>query len=291
MSQDMSQDDRSRIEDVVAYIDENLDTKLDLEALASRTHWSKFHFGRVFAAATGTTPIAYVNRKRLEKSVRELLNTDLPILEIALRSGYETASAYNACFKKHYGTTPSQVRQRGRNNRVPNRFLKRLWDMNITVCELPEMNLACFRHVGSYLDTWKAWKELNSWTFRRGLNAPENRYVGISLDDPSVVDEEACRYDACVSLPEGFSVTDEDEAAGIRYRIMKGGLYAVYPFYDSIDRLGLAYHSLYAQWLPNSEYEADKRECLEMMLNDPSRDAEGKARVKLYVPVRARTSV
>jgi DNA gyrase inhibitor len=306
----MRHEDRSRIEDIIRYIAENLDARLDLDTLAGRTHWSKYHFGRLFAAATGTTPVSYVNRKRMERAASELLLSDLPILEIALRCGFESTSAFNASFKKHYGQTPSRVRNQGRQNRnfeqfsgnvqevssretgydgkASNRFLRRLWEMNIRIATLPDLQVAYARHVGSYLDTWKAWSALGAWTSKHGLYPPERAFIGISLDDPATTEEQACRYDACVTLPEGFACK---ESADIGYRPLAGGLYAVYPFYDTIDRLGLAYQSLYGQWLPSSEYEADARNCLEFCLNDPSLDPEGKAKVDLHIPIKARTSV
>ncbi|WP_310735627.1 GyrI-like domain-containing protein [Cohnella herbarum] len=59
-------------------------------------------------------------------------------------------------------------------------------------------------------------------------------------------------------------------------------------FYDTIDKLGIVYQSIFGQWLPNSEFDPDDRDCLEFCMNNPFEDPEGKAKVDLYIPIKAR---
>lgn len=77
-------------------------------------------------------------------------------------------------------------------------------------------------------------------------------------------------------------------AEGIQFITLAGGLYGLYSFYDTIDKLGFAYQSIFSKWLPYSEYDPDERECLEFCMNNPIEDPEGKAKVDLYIPIRAR---
>ncbi|MCD9021421.1 AraC family transcriptional regulator [Cohnella silvisoli] len=303
----MSGEDTVRVIRVIRFIEENLSNKLDLDTLASMANLSKYHFSRVFTGVVGVTPIVYVTRKRLQKSVYYLLESSHSILEIAYLCGFDSASSYNAVFKKHFDQTPSQVRKNNKqirnfsldyskmqgvfsnspryDERDNNRFLRRIWEMNITIKELPSYEVAFVRHVGSYLDTWEAWDKLGQWAAHHELHPTSCFFIGISLDDPSNVEEYACRYDACVTVPEGFR---KDQHPDIQYKQLSGGLYALHSFYDTIDKLAIAYQSLYVQWLPGSEYEADNRHCLEFCMNNPKQDPEGKAKVDLYVPVRRR---
>lgn len=164
-----------------------------------------------------------------------------------------------------------------------NEFLRRIWNMNVTLKELPDLEAACVRHTGSYLETGRAWEKLGSWAARNGLTPENQQFIGISLDDPSLVDEFACRYDACVTLPPDF---EREGHTDVFFKTLEGGLYGRYAFYDTVDKLALAYASLYGNWLPGSGYEADDRCGLEFCMNDPARDPEGKAKVELYIPVR-----
>ncbi|WP_409296831.1 AraC family transcriptional regulator [Peribacillus sp. SCS-26] len=293
-----------RIAKVISYIEEYCTGPIRLEDLALMSNFSKYHFSRIFAASTGIPPMAFVTRMRLQKAVRYLLETDETVLEVSSQCGFESITAFNAAFKKHYQKTPRDIRKQygkilppSRNNQeefqLPldydkssgNYFMRRIWDMNITVKELPPQAVAYVRHVGSYLETHYAWKKLGKWASSRGISPADEFFIGISLDDPGAADEFACRYDACVTLPHGFV---KEEGSEVEFKVLPGGLYALYKFYDTIDKLGIAYNSLFSQWLPGSGYDADDRPCLEYCMNNPFEDPESRCKVDLYIPVRAK---
>lgn len=295
-----------RIDKVIEYMEENLSNKLNLEALAEVSNFSKFHFSRVFASIVGVTPYAFLTSRRLEKSVEYLTETNKSILEISMLCGFESASNFNYVFKKQYHCTPSEVRKSSEQNsnmslhfgnkhediegssrysesRNTNQFLRRIWDMNISIKELPDVEVGYVRHIGSYLDTYQAWGKLGEWAGKNNLFPPAQSFIGVSLDDPSISEEYACRYDACVTIPDGFNKLEDSE---IQYKILPGGLYGLYSFYDTVDKLAIAYHAVYGQWLPNSDYEPDDRHCLEFCMNNPGDDPEGKAKIDLYIPIK-----
>ncbi|USK55619.1 AraC family transcriptional regulator [Cytobacillus solani] len=296
-----------RIGKVIQFIEENSFQPISLEDLASITSFSKYHFSRIFTSIVGLTPIAFVNQKRLHKSAVYLLETNKTILEIASLCGFESVSNFNAIFKRHFSKTPSEVRKEFKeNSNFPlqiskiqeelsnplnyyksnkNDFLRRIWKMNISVKELPEYEVAYIRHIGSYLDTHHAWSKLGKWAEQNNLFPTNQYFIGISLDDPSMVDEFACRYDACVTIPIDFNKEDQSE---VQFKKLSGGVYALYTFYDTIDKFAITYQSLFGQWLPNSEYDADDRPCLEFCMNNPMEDPEGKCKVDLYIPIKKR---
>jgi transcriptional regulator GlxA family with amidase domain len=74
--------------------------------LASRT------FKRRFKVATNHTPIAYVQRIRVERAKRLLETSDEPIEEISWAVGYEDAASFRRLFKRLTGLTPGTYRQR-----------------------------------------------------------------------------------------------------------------------------------------------------------------------------------
>ncbi|UOE96338.1 GyrI-like domain-containing protein [Alkalihalobacillus sp. LMS39] len=160
--------------------------------------------------------------------------------------------------------------------------------MNITITELPNLDIAYVRHVGSYLETGQAWGKLGEWAAKHELFPPEHTFIGISLDDPNVTDEYSCRYDACVTINDSLK---KDSDSSINYRTLQGGLYALYPFYDTIDKLAIAYQTVYGQWLPTSEYEPEDKHSLEFCMNNPFEDPEGKAKIDLYIPIRKNTTL
>ncbi len=302
----MNNDNKDRINKVINYIEENSHQRLTLDLLAGVSNFSKYHFTRIFTSLVGVTPVAFVNRVRLRKSVYFLIETNQTILEITNRCGFESVSTFNALFKKYYGKTPSEVRKNSNfsaqfsnmqeelitletynyNRNGKNQLLERVWGNMITIKELPEYEVAYVRHVGSYLDTYVAWEKLGNWVAKREATLKDPCFIGISLDDGNLVDEYACRYDACVTLPQGFERHEHEE--DVEFKTLSGGLYALYPYYDTIEKLVLAYQNVFSLWLPNSEYDVDDRPCLEFCMNDPVKDEEGKCKVDLYIPVKKR---
>lgn len=92
--------------------------------------------------------------------------------------------------------------------------------MNVMMKELPAFEVAYVRHVGSYLETYKAWAKLGEWAGQNGLFPPEQAFIGISLDDPAATEEFACRYDACVTVPD--SLNREDAPPEVQFRTLPG---------------------------------------------------------------------
>jgi AraC-like DNA-binding protein len=67
-------------------------------------------FSRFFKNGTQRTVTDYVNELRIGLASRLLLETELSILEICLRSGYENASNFNRRFREYRGMTPREFR-------------------------------------------------------------------------------------------------------------------------------------------------------------------------------------
>ena len=100
-----------RMNKVLDYIDQHLDTPLDLLTLAEVAHFSAFHFHRVFLAWVGETLGDYMWRRRLEiAAVHLAANSQATILEIALTVGFGSSEAFARAFKRRFGCTPSAWR-------------------------------------------------------------------------------------------------------------------------------------------------------------------------------------
>jgi AraC family transcriptional regulator len=286
-----------RVKRVERFIEEHYGEILDLDALAAEACLSRFHFSRVFALHTGEGPFEYLGRVRIQSAARELATSDNKIADIAYRCGFGSLSAFNAAFRSRFGSSPSAYRKDSKNRQDlgkdqgesesaivharPTEFTRRVLEMNVKVIDLPAMDIAYVRKKGSLLDTRPAWDVLLAWAAERGLAPPAQLYFGIA-DDPKLVRAEECAFCACVSLPEGFA----KDHGPVEYDSLAGGTNAAYEFYDSPDRLGFAYGIIINEWLPSSGYRQDPgRPCIEISWNDLSKDPEGRARVRICVPV------
>jgi AraC-like DNA-binding protein len=92
------------------YIDECFASDFSLEDLAGLAGLTRFHLVRTFKRATGLTPVAYRNQRRVE-AARRLLQRDLSIAEIALEVGFADQSHLTRQFQRLMGTSPARYRQ------------------------------------------------------------------------------------------------------------------------------------------------------------------------------------
>jgi AraC family transcriptional regulator len=103
-----------KLRKAIAMIDHHLadeqEGRVALRDVARQIGMSYFHFSRVFKQSMGMSPTNYIAERRIERA-KELLNeTELPISEIALRSGFSSQSHFTAFFRKLAGSTPKDFR-------------------------------------------------------------------------------------------------------------------------------------------------------------------------------------
>jgi len=83
-----------------------------VEEMIKRSRLAERTFKRRFASATGLTPIAYVQRLRIEDAKRRLEKSDEAVDEISWRVGYEDPAFFRRLFKRTTGLAPSEYRKR-----------------------------------------------------------------------------------------------------------------------------------------------------------------------------------
>jgi len=105
-----------KLNDVMVYINDNLDKNLSVEELAALVYMHPNHFIRFFKEKTGYTPARFINMKKMEKAKHLLENTELSIMEIMVQMGIEDASHFSKAFKTHYSMSPRKYREFFRAN-------------------------------------------------------------------------------------------------------------------------------------------------------------------------------
>ena len=85
---------------------------LDIEALARSVHLSRAHFIRSFKETFGETPHRYLQRRRLERAMALLRETDRPVTEICFDVGFASLGTFSRTFRDIVGSSPSAYRER-----------------------------------------------------------------------------------------------------------------------------------------------------------------------------------
>lgn len=75
---------------------------------------SEAHFARCFKQAFGAPPHRYLLTRRIEKAIALLRDSELPILDIALQTGWASLGTFGRTFRDVTGESPSDVRARAR---------------------------------------------------------------------------------------------------------------------------------------------------------------------------------
>ena len=107
---------QQRIEKTHRYIRENLAGEIRQADIAEMLTLRPPAFSRFFQNATGRTFVTFVNTLRVNEACRQLLNSSLPVTEIAMACGYNNVSNFNRQFLTLKGMSPSAYRRYVRQN-------------------------------------------------------------------------------------------------------------------------------------------------------------------------------
>lgn len=108
--QQKSKNQDGRIEKVLSYIHNHLYEPIELNTLAEIACLSKDHFIRLFKHETSTTPLQFINQKKIEKAQLLLVTEDMPVKDIAFTVGFDDYSYFNRLFRKMTGVTPKEYK-------------------------------------------------------------------------------------------------------------------------------------------------------------------------------------
>lgn len=94
------------------WMEKNYESKFSIDTVAENIGISSRHFKRRFKTATGETPLAYLQRLRIENAKRFLERTRETINEITWKVGYEDINSFRRLFVKHTGLSPKNYRNK-----------------------------------------------------------------------------------------------------------------------------------------------------------------------------------
>jgi len=105
---------RSKQREIVHQVEFILSTRLDeqitLGETAAQVGMSKFHLCRMFHRATGSTLHDYRQKLRLRWSLEDVMESEKPLVDIALDAGFSSHSHFTDTFRREFSRTPSKVR-------------------------------------------------------------------------------------------------------------------------------------------------------------------------------------
>lgn len=101
------------IQKSVDFIENHICDDIQTEEIARNSACSPYHFQRIFSAVTGDSVKEYVRKRRLSLAAKDLAGSDVKVIDVALKYGYETPEAFTKAFKKFHDSTPMFVKRSG----------------------------------------------------------------------------------------------------------------------------------------------------------------------------------
>lgn len=102
-----------RLNSAINYIEENLSGDIKVEEAAKIACCSTYHFQRMFAYMSNITLTEYIRRRRMSLAAVELQSGDCKVVDISVKYGYDSPTAFNRAFKSVHGIAPSQAKENG----------------------------------------------------------------------------------------------------------------------------------------------------------------------------------
>lgn len=113
-------------DDVIQYLEKIIidGSEIDYSEISRITMSPAALFQRIFVFVSGVSITDYVKRRRLTLAACELQNSDISVLDVAIKYGFQSHSAFTRAFKEHHGITPSEARFKSAklNNYLPINF-------------------------------------------------------------------------------------------------------------------------------------------------------------------------
>ena len=276
-----------RLNEALNYIEDNLDGEIDYTKAAKLACCSVYHFQRMFSYIAGRPLAEYIRNRRLTKAAIDLQSGD-KVIDVAMRYGYESPTAFNRAFQKLHNVTPSSAQKEGT-------FLKSCSPISfkITIKGVEEMNYSIvkkdeFRVVGVKVLIKKNIKENFEYvpkfwaeTVKSGrlndvtalMDEKSNGVLGLSL-----AMDELENWEYYIATETNKEVTE-----GMHEYIVPACTWAVFPGEGAMPAaIQEIQMRAFTEWLPTSGYEYADAPDIEVYLNaDPAN-----SKFEVWIPIR-----
>lgn len=276
----------------IDYIEQHLDKKISVHDIAAASHYSTYHYSRVFKALVGDTPKEYLRKRRLTLAAKRLLTEECGILDIAIECQFDSQEAFTRAFKTMFKMTPAQYRKINEPFRLLYKtpidqseldFLQHSVSMEPEIIQLPAMKIVGIanRYSDGDLSLPKLWSG-----FRPYRNNIPNRvgsdFFGIYESYQENEDETEFVY-ICSAQVSSF----DDVPEGMISRELSAQTYARFSHKGPINKLEESLKYIWGSWLPKSKYEYNDRPDFELLPNDYNGASEESV-MFLHIPIQER---
>ncbi|MDF2612415.1 MAG: ydeE1 [Clostridia bacterium] len=278
------------------YIEENLTEDIDFKEVGRLARCSEYHFTRMFSFLAGITLSEYIRRRRLTLAAFELKDSDIKIIDAAIKYGYNSPDSFTRAFQSLHGITPSEARKNGKSLKAYPRMTFQLSikggsEMNYRIEEKEAFRVVGIKKRvpiifnGVNPEIAAMWQSLTSEMineFKKISNTEPLGLLSASVNFSATRMEEKGELDHYI----GAATTKECpnnlaqlEVAASTWAVFE----AVGPFPDTLQNV---WGRIYSEWFPSSNYE--QAEGPEILWNESKDVTSPTFRSEIWIPVSKR---
>lgn len=268
------------------YMEEHITSEIDYEQMAKIACCSTYHFQRMFVYMAGISLSEYVRRRRMSLAAVDLQCSDQKIIDIALKYGYHSPTAFNRAFQGVHGIAPSLAKKDGISIKAypPISFkiiVKGVEEMNYRIEEKDTFRIIGIsqplekeieKNFSSVPQMWqKASTDGTILKLSNMMNQQPMGLLGVSVCN----DQEEWKYFIGVSssLPIDETLSEYD---------IPESTWAIFTGSGTNQSIQSLEQRIITEWLPTSGYEYANAPDIEVYLNpDPNN-----AQYEVWIPVK-----
>ncbi|RPK10903.1 AraC family transcriptional regulator [Priestia endophytica] len=275
------------------YIEENLTNDVDFREVARLAFCSEYHFKRMFSFLAGITLSEYIRRRRLTLAAFELKNSNLKVIDVAIKYRYNSPDSFSRAFQNLHGITPSEAKKNGHSLKAYPRMTFELSikggnEMNYRIEEkeafcivgIKERVPIIFHGVNPHIAAM--WESLNDETINKLKKLSNVKPLGLlsaSVNFSEGRMEEKGELDHYI----GVATTKEcpDDLVHLKVPALTWAVFeAVGPFPDTLQDV---WGRIYSEWFPSSNYE--QVEGPEILWNEHKEVTSPTFKSEIWIPV------
>ena len=252
------------VREAVRYMDDHMTEDITMNEVARHVNISPFYFNKGFSILCGYSITEYIRNRRMALAGNELVTSDITVMELAIKYGYDSSDSFSKAFARFHGYTPLTMR---RNHAMLKSFAPLKLTISLKggyIMDYRIVKKEAFIVLGASKEfTYENAKQQIPLFWQEHYAAGKGEYVcgmfGINID-PQMGDEKfeyliADVYNPSVDIPEGLTV-----------KTIPAFTWAVFPCRGALPNALQDVHTkIFSEWLPAmQEYEFAAGYCVEM---------------------------
>ncbi|SKC79942.1 AraC family transcriptional regulator [Maledivibacter halophilus] len=286
-------DSLKRMNEALSYIEKNLTYNIDLKEVAKVALCSQYHFQRMFSFLAGVTLSEYIRRRRLTLAAFEIINSNIRVIDVAIKYGYSSPDSFTRAFQSMHGVTPTIARTNGELLKAypPMTFqlsIKGGNEMNYRIEEKEAFSIVGIRKRvpiifnGVNPEITKMWKSLGDERISKLKELSNVEPLGLIQASTNFSEgrmEEKGGLDHYI----GVATTSDCRDNLIQLKV-SASTWAIFESVGSFpDTLQNVWGRIYSEWFPTSNYE--QTEGPEILWNENHDTTSPTFRSEIWIPV------